>query len=68
LHPAQPRKNENENSNMACKADFENLFQSSLKYMLTKKQKQTKKRENMDVDDESLDMNVFELLMEGKHN
>jgi hypothetical protein len=35
--------------------------------MLTKKEKQTKKKDNMDVDDEYLDMNVFEKLMKGKH-
>jgi hypothetical protein len=35
--------------------------------MLTKKEKQTKKKDNMEVDDESLDMNVFEKIMEGKH-
>jgi hypothetical protein len=51
---------------MVSKADFKNLFQSSLKDMLTKKEKQTKKK-NMEVDDESLDMNVFEKLMEGKY-
>jgi hypothetical protein len=61
-----PRKNDNENSNMVSKADFKNLFQSSLKDMLTKKEK-TKKKDNMEVDDESLDMNVFEKIMEGKH-
>jgi hypothetical protein len=54
-----PRKNDNENSNMVSKADFKNLSQSSLKDMLTKKEKQTKKKDNMEVDDESLDMNVF---------
>jgi ribosomal protein L13 len=54
-----PRKNDNENSNMVSKADFKNLFQSSLKDMLTKKEKQTKKKDNMEVYDESLDMNVF---------
>jgi hypothetical protein len=63
-----PGKNEKENLNMVSKADSKNLFQSSLKDMLTKKEKQTKKKDNMDVDDESLDMNVFEKLMEGKHN
>jgi hypothetical protein len=52
---------------MVSKWDFKNLFQSSLKDMLTKKEKQTKKKDNMEVDDESLDMNVFENLMEGKH-
>jgi hypothetical protein len=52
---------------MVSKADFKNLFQYSLKDMLTKKEKQTKKKYNMEVDDESLDMNVFEKLMEGKH-
>jgi hypothetical protein len=54
-----PRKNDNESSNMVSKADFKNLFQSSLKDMLTKKEKQAKKKDNMKVDDKSLDMNVF---------
>jgi hypothetical protein len=35
--------------------------------MLTEKEKQAKKKDNMEVDDESLDMNVFKKLMEGKH-
>jgi hypothetical protein len=52
---------------MVSKAHFKNLFQSSLKDILTNKEKQKKKKENMEVDDESLDMNVFEKLMEGKH-
>jgi hypothetical protein len=51
---------------MVSKADFKNLFQSSLKDMLTKKER-TKKKDNMEVDDEYLDMDVFEKLMEGKH-
>jgi hypothetical protein len=62
-----PRKNDNEQSNMVSKSDFKNLFQSSLKEMLTKNDKQAKKKENTEGDDESLDMNVFEKLMEGKH-
>jgi hypothetical protein len=37
-----PRKNENEYSNMVSKAEFKNLFQSSLKGMLTKKAKTSK--------------------------
>jgi hypothetical protein len=52
---------------MVSKSDFKNLFQSSLKEMLTKKYKQAKKKENAEGDDESLDMNVFEKLMEGNH-
>jgi hypothetical protein len=44
-----------------------NVFQSSLKEMLTKKDKQAKKKENAEGDDESLDMKVFEKLIEGKH-
>jgi hypothetical protein len=60
-----PRKNDNKQSNMVSKADFKNLLQSSLKEMLTKKDKQAKK--NTEVDDDSLDMNVLEKLMEGKH-
>jgi hypothetical protein len=62
-----PRKNDNGQSNMVSKSDLKNLFQSSLKEMLTKKEKQAKKKENDEGDDESLDMNVFENLMEGKH-
>jgi hypothetical protein len=62
-----PRKNDNENVNMVSKADFKNLFQSSLKDMLNKKEKQAQKKDNMEVDNESLNMNVFEKLMEGKH-
>jgi hypothetical protein len=60
-----PKKNDNEQSNMVSKSDYKNLFQSSLKEMLTKKDKQAKK--NAEGDDDSLDMNVFEKLMEGKH-
>jgi hypothetical protein len=62
-----PRKNDNEQSNMVSKSDFKNLFQSSLKEMLTKKDKQAKKKENTEGNDDSLDMHVFEKLMEGKH-
>jgi hypothetical protein len=61
-----PRKNDNEQSNVVSKSDFKNLFKSSLKEMLTKKDKQAKKKENTDGDD-SLDMNVFEKIMESKH-
>jgi hypothetical protein len=35
--------------------------------MLTKKDKQAKKKENTEGSDNSLDMNVFEKRMEGKH-
>jgi hypothetical protein len=55
-----PRKNDNEQSNMVSRSDFKNLFQSSLKEILTEKDKQSKKKENAEGDDESLDMNVFE--------
>jgi hypothetical protein len=51
---------------MVSKSDFKNLFQSSLKEMLTKKDKQAKKKENAEGDVESLDMNLLEKLMEGK--
>jgi hypothetical protein len=63
-HCSLPRKNDNEQSNMVSKSDFKNLFQSSLKDMLTKKDNQGKN--NAEGDDDSLDMNVFEKLMEGK--
>jgi hypothetical protein len=59
-----PRKNNDENSNMVSKDDFKNLFQSSLKDMLTKKEK--KEKNNAEGDDDSLDMHVFQKLMEGK--
>jgi hypothetical protein len=67
LLTAHSKKNGNEQSNMVSKSDFKNLFQSSLKEMLTKKDKQAKKKENTEGGDESLDMSVFEKLMEGKH-
>jgi hypothetical protein len=60
-----PRKNDNEQSNMVSKSDFKNLFESSLKEMLTKKDKQGNK--NAEGDDDYLDMNVFQKFMEGKH-
>jgi hypothetical protein len=62
-----PRKNDNEQSNRVSKLDFGKLFQSSLKEMLTQKDKQSKRKENAEGDDDSLYMNVFEKLMEGKH-
>jgi hypothetical protein len=39
-----PEKNGNEESNMVSKADFKNLFQSSLKEMLSKNEKQKNDR------------------------
>jgi hypothetical protein len=50
---------------MVSKFDCKTMFQSSLKEMLTKKDKQSKN--SAEGDDDSLDMNVFEKLMEGKH-
>jgi hypothetical protein len=44
-----PRKNDNEQSNMISKLDFKKLFQSSLKEMLTKKDKQANKKETLKV-------------------
>jgi hypothetical protein len=60
------KKNGNEESKMVSKTDFKNLFQSSLKEIISKKQNNDKN--NMELDDEYLDMNVFDKLMEGKHN
>jgi ribosomal protein L13 len=62
------KKNGNEESNMVSKADFKNIFQSSLKVMISKKEKQKNDKTNMELYDESLGMNVFDKLMEGKHN
>jgi hypothetical protein len=58
-----PKKN-NKPSNTVSKEDFKNLFQTSMKEMFTKKDKKAKN--NAKGDDDSLDMNVFEKLMEGK--
>jgi hypothetical protein len=58
-----PKKN-NEISNIVSKDYFKNLFQPLMKEMFTKKDKKAKN--NADGDDDSLDMNVFEKLMEGK--
>jgi hypothetical protein len=49
---------------MVSKDDFINLFQTSMKEMFTKKDKKAKT--NAEGDEDSLDMNVFEKLMEGK--
>jgi hypothetical protein len=62
-----PKKNGNENSNMVSKADFKNLFQSSIKEMLTKREKQKKEKDSTDMDEESLDINVF-YMFTGKHD
>jgi hypothetical protein len=51
---------------MVSKADFKNLFQSSSKHMLTKR-KNRHRRKTTWKSMMSLDMNVFENLMEGKH-
>jgi ribosomal protein L15 len=55
-----PKKN-NQSSNMVSKDDFKNLFQNSMKEMFTKKA-----NTSAEGDENSLDMNVFEKLMEGK--
>jgi hypothetical protein len=49
---------------MVSKDDLKNLFQTSMKEMFTKKDKKAKA--NAEGDEDSLDMNVFEKLMEGK--
>jgi hypothetical protein len=58
-----PKKN-NQSSNMVSKDDFKNLFQTSMKEIFTKKDKKAKT--NAEGDEDSLDMNVFKKLMEGK--
>jgi hypothetical protein len=52
---------------MVSKTDFKNLFQSSIKEMLTTREKQKKEKESTDMDEESLDMNLF-YMFTGKHN
>jgi hypothetical protein len=49
---------------MVSKEDFKNLFQTSMKEMFTKKD--NKSKNNAEGDADSLDMNVFEKIMEGK--
>jgi hypothetical protein len=49
---------------MVSKNDFKNLFQTSMKEMFTKKD--NKAKTNAEGDEDSLNMNVFEKLMEGK--
>jgi hypothetical protein len=62
-----PRKNDNDIQTWYPSRISKTMFQSSLKDMLTKKDKQAKKKENTERDDESLDMNVFKKIMEVKH-
>jgi hypothetical protein len=52
---------------MVSKVDFKNLFQSSIKEMLTKREKQKKEKDSTDMDEESLDMRVFDMFT-GKQN
>jgi hypothetical protein len=63
-----PKKNGNEEFNMVSKADFKNLFQSSLKDMLSKKEKLKNDKSNMEFNGESLDMDFFDKLVEGKQH
>jgi hypothetical protein len=49
---------------MVSKMDFRNLFQSSIKEMLTKKENQKKDKDSTDMDEESLEMNVFDMFTE----
>jgi hypothetical protein len=58
-------KKNTQSANMVSKDDFKNLFQTSKKEMFTKN-KDKKAKANAEGDDDSLDMNVFEKLMEGK--
>jgi hypothetical protein len=58
-----PKKN-NQSANMVSKDDFKNMFQTSMKEIFTKKDKKAKT--NAEGDEDSLDMNLFEKLMEGK--
>jgi hypothetical protein len=53
---------------MGLKAGSKNLFQSSLKDMLSKKEIQKNDNINLELYDESLDMNDSDKLMEGKRN
>jgi hypothetical protein len=52
---------------MVSKVDFKNLFQSSIKEMLTKREKQKKEKYSTNMDEEYLDMNVFDMFT-GEHN
>jgi hypothetical protein len=53
-----PKKN-TQSENMVSKDDFKNMFQTSMKEMLTKN-KDKKGKANAEGDADSLDMNVFE--------
>jgi hypothetical protein len=52
---------------MVSKADFKNLFQSSIKEILTKREKQKKEKDSTNMDEGYLEMNVFDIFT-GKHN
>jgi deoxycytidine triphosphate deaminase len=47
---------------MVSKADLKNLFQSSIKEMLTKREKQKKEKDSTNMDKESWDMRVFDMF------
>jgi hypothetical protein len=65
---ARPRKMRNEETKMVSKAVCKNLYQSSLKEMIYKKGKQKNDKSNMELNDKSLDMDVFDKVMEGKQH
>jgi hypothetical protein len=52
---------------MVSKADFKDQFQSSIKEIVTKREKQKNEKDSTDIDEESLDMKVFDMFT-GKHN
>jgi hypothetical protein len=52
---------------MVSKSDLKNLFQSSIKEMRTKRDNHKKDKAATDMDEDSLDMNVFDIFT-GKHN
>jgi hypothetical protein len=52
---------------MVSKVDLKKLFQSSIKEMLTKREHQKNEKDSIDMDEESLVMNVFDMFT-GKHN
>jgi hypothetical protein len=51
---------------MVSNADFKILFQSSIKEMLTKRENHKKEKDSTNMDEESLDMDVFDMFT-GKH-
>jgi hypothetical protein len=53
---------------MISRSDFKDLFQSLIKEIITKREKHKKDKASADMDEDPLDINIFDMMFTGKHN